>query len=154
MNTVYAISHPVTMQRQYVGVTLHPKDRLRMHLYNSHNLGLRKWVNQMLSQGLTPLFEVLETVPDGGDVRGTESKWISACQRDNPLLFNRVGFEYELASVTKGYVSRYRRSKPDVPVTFTLPKETKKVIDSMALKKATTRRVIVIQAIKMLSDAK
>jgi predicted transcriptional regulator len=44
--------------------------------------------------------------------------------------------------------------KGDVAVTLSLPPDTDKAISKMALKKATTRRDIVIQAIKMLSEAK
>jgi predicted transcriptional regulator len=44
--------------------------------------------------------------------------------------------------------------KGDVAVSLSLPPETDKAISKMALKRGTSRREIVIQAVKLLAEAK
>ena len=45
-------------------------------------------------------------------------------------------------------------AREDIACSFTLPKEVDKLITKMAQKATTTRRAIIIQAVKLLAESK
>lgn len=73
---IYVMRCPTTDVVKYVGKTINPSYRFRKHLTEKHRNKKCLWVNSLLSRGLKPVFEIVETVPSFGDWETAERNWI------------------------------------------------------------------------------
>lgn len=62
---IYTLAHPLSGDVRYVGKSINPRQRLKNHLRGA-TMRTRKdyWVRSLLRDGLTPIIEVLDLVPD------------------------------------------------------------------------------------------
>lgn len=63
---IYALLDPVTLETRYVGQTVDPDTRLYNHLKRSNKNKYHSayWICSLHEEGLTPLMEILDVVPD------------------------------------------------------------------------------------------
>ena len=92
---IYWLLDPVSKEIRYIGVTVKPRAR-RNELVRGRNCGwkLGKWVRDVRRQsGLTPLFEVIDTVPTIRRL-DLEKQWIDLCIEEGATLMNVKGVDY------------------------------------------------------------
>jgi hypothetical protein len=77
---IYALVHPYTRERRYVGQSKDIKRRLPDHIRSSKSKATtykERWIRSLLADGLEPDLEILEVVPPGGDADTQEMWWIA-----------------------------------------------------------------------------
>lgn len=63
---IYVLKNPITKEIKYVGRSLNPKDRYRVHIYlakkNKHKNKKDAWICGLLNKNLKPLMEIIDDV--------------------------------------------------------------------------------------------
>lgn len=94
---IYSISCPISGNIVYIGKTEKPALRFYNHLVCAHlgKLSVSKWVTCVLSNGLIPVFEILEEIDIFNDEREVsqllikrENFWITKYRDLNYILLN------------------------------------------------------------------
>lgn len=101
---IYTLICPVKDKVMYVGKTEHPEVRYNNHITTSRKFPLGKkaaWINSLLSIGLAPKMEIVETCDSATWVE-RESFWISHYLNQNDELTNST------APAREGHVSTVR----------------------------------------------
>ncbi len=83
--SVYALSDPRDHAVHYVGMSKNPEQRLKQHVRNAP-----KWVQGLLEQGVKPVLQVLESVPDLKTAQEREKHWIHHFEGKGFALENLV----------------------------------------------------------------
>jgi len=90
---IYGLIDPRNNQLRYIGKSIDPPKRLKDHIKeskgsrrNNHNYN---WIRQLLAEGLRPVLEILEEIPED-DWREREMDWISAARIVGLELTNRT----------------------------------------------------------------
>jgi GIY-YIG catalytic domain-containing protein len=87
MAFIYSIAHPHTGDIVYIGTTLNFNKRKLAHSKQSHNSGLNKWIDNLLSEYIFPKIEVIKIVADE-DMFEVEKQVINQYKEKGYLLFN------------------------------------------------------------------
>src|SRR5262245_22184632 len=62
-HTIYALRDPRTQEVRYVGKTVNPRGRLKVHLHHARrgtSWHVSRWIRELFAEGLLPQWEVLE----------------------------------------------------------------------------------------------
>ena len=134
---IYTLSHPLTNEIRYVGLTRKTlEERLRGHLKSKDKVHRNFWIKKLLKEGLKPKIELIEEVDDDIGPE-TEIFWIS--------MFKLWGFR--LCNLTEGgqtsttkYIVRSKEwckniSKGKLLSDFKYGKESKKQMSESAKKR-------------------
>lgn len=80
-NYIYTLYCPIADTVRYVGKTTNPEKRLKSHVSaartNAYKHHTSAWIRKLLSVGLEPHMEIIETVPEGESWQEAERAWIA-----------------------------------------------------------------------------
>lgn len=96
---IYSLSDPTTGAIRYVGKTDDPEYRQRTHLRKGITIK-SKWVQHLLSKGVTPVLEVLDEVPHA-EWMFWEQHWIQVVR----------GWGFDLVNGDNGGLGHYRLTR-------------------------------------------
>lgn len=105
---IYALCCPRTMQVRYVGCTINPQDRKRVHTHSkpTADTPLAVWLRRLHERDQRPFFVVVDRTTTERGGRELERQWIAHYARKNgPLLLNRA--ENPLFPIGEGRVRRF-----------------------------------------------
>ena len=105
---IYALCCPRTMQVRYVGCTINPQDRKRVHTHSkpTADTPLAVWLRRLHERAQRPFFVVVDRTTTERGGRELERQWIAHYARKNgPLLLNRA--ENPLFPIGEGRVRRF-----------------------------------------------
>lgn len=103
---IYSLADPDTNEVRYVGATMNPSARLKLHVIDRHApVDRRAWMASILARHTSPVMTILEIVRDGR-YGAREAWWIEFLRLRGARLLNRV--------VNAGlfYVKREPRDRP------------------------------------------
>ena len=107
----YYIADPDTGYVVYVGQTTNFVKRKKTHLRlqkrpNIKTTNIKTWLHDFISEGKTPIIEVLETVNTEQESLASETKWIKKFAKEGHPLLNRWKIHREL-------IKRYAKNRPN-----------------------------------------
>lgn len=85
---IYHLIDPKNDEIRYVGKTIYPEHRYSKHLRDKTRTWRGKWIRSLLSRGLEPFMEIVETVPAGDDWAARERWWITKMREGGCRLTN------------------------------------------------------------------
>jgi hypothetical protein len=88
MHYIYHLIDPITKKVRYVGKSTNPKSRLRSHIKESterQNTQKKKWIYELINQGLEPIIVIVATEPKEEKARTIESE---QCHKHRATIFN------------------------------------------------------------------
>jgi hypothetical protein len=102
---IYTLSHPITNEVRYVGVTINPKRRYKQHLYDKRTSHKANWVQQLRKEKLKPIMNIIEEC-NKTNWQEQEIFWI--IQYNNLTNILKGGGEYErtITDETKKKISK------------------------------------------------
>lgn len=77
MDHIYVLTDPRTGQPRYVGKTDNPKRRLAFHLRDKDVCHRTNWIKELVSLGLKPTLDIIETVAPDASWEDRERYWIA-----------------------------------------------------------------------------
>lgn len=92
--SIYALIDPVDESVRYIGMSAQPEIRLAYHLAGSFGRKLH-WIQDLRSQGLLPVLEILETTDSKQYAYDREGYWIHYYAKRHAPLLNRSQFLYK-----------------------------------------------------------
>lgn len=115
-NIIYGLKHPITKLYHYIGKSSKGMNRIKRHLFNSHNKSLSEWIRELENNNLFPIIEILEECSDEALLKIRESYWIRFYGSDNHPLFNKQDVknsfsEKDIHSDSIGSAIKYLRKK-------------------------------------------
>lgn len=122
--TIYRLIDPRTNQIRYIGKTCQdPREYKTKYFFTMRDdFYVCRWVNSLLREGFRPIFEIIETVPDGGDWGERETYWIAKYKATGCSLCNLTsGGEgapgHYVSEETREKIGLSKRGKPRSPET-------------------------------------
>lgn len=119
MNIVYGLSDPRGGGIRYVGMTAQtPAQRLASHRWSARKTDypVNRWIRLLLADGVQPVMEILEEVPDLADLGPAEVRWIQKMRDEGVRLLNATpggdGRRGPLSEETRRRMSESQRGRP------------------------------------------
>lgn len=91
MTTIYTLSDPDSGRVMYVGKSVNPASRYKVHLSDADcgvNSPKCKWIRRLGDAGKKPVLTVIDHVDEDGDWEKVEKQWIRHYAEINPGLVN------------------------------------------------------------------
>lgn len=112
---IYTLSHPVTLEVRYIGVTTNLKTRLNRHCHITDNTHKECWVKSLKTQNLKPLIEEIDSFDNKEEAYAMEIYWISQFKAWGFDLCNLseggMGGNFTMKEETKIKISQVLRDK-------------------------------------------
>lgn len=88
---IYCLKNPLSNEIKYIGKSNDPTRRLNQHIKEARNNKTQKdkWINSLLSRGLSPVIEVIEEVPIS-KWESAERAWIKNLKKEGIQLLNKA----------------------------------------------------------------
>jgi len=110
-NYIYALHCPIADTVRYIGKTNNPGKRLKSHLSaartNAYKHHASAWIRKLLSVGLEPRMEIIETVEEGESWQAAERSWILKATENGWKLTNSTaggeGLDYICPEAAAAY---------------------------------------------------
>lgn len=111
MYFVYKLSHPISGDVCYVGITNNLYTRFKQHIGGDQATGKKdRWIKELKSEGLVPSISVIETVENEMQASEREIYWINFYSEKGVVLYNTTGVDRKYTS-RKQPGGRPRRQK-------------------------------------------
>ena len=76
MTSIYVLRDPRNGNVRYVGKSVAPGTRFVSHLNDPTGCLKALWIEELAEEGVQPVMQVVEVVPDGGNWKRAERRWI------------------------------------------------------------------------------
>jgi len=111
-NYIYALHCPIADTVRYIGKTNSPGKRLKSHLSaartNAYKHHASAWIRKLLSVGLEPRMEIIETLAEGESWQAAERSWILKATENGWKLTNSTAGGEGLDYICPEAAAKYR----------------------------------------------